>query len=463
MQITIEDISPVEKRVEFEIPWGDVAPKLDRAYNLLRREVRVAGFRPGKVPRSIVEKLYKDRVETDVARELVELSIGQAISENQLHPVAPPTIDKLVIKSGEPFRFSARVEVRSQVAPKDYTGIRLSRRPPKVTDEEVQGQLENYRRQLTQFQPVEGRTHSVPTDLLSADIHGQIGEHKVKKNTVMIDLADENACGVPGLAERLRGVPLNAQNLEVRYHIPDDVPAKTLAGRDVQLRVTIKEARERKEPALDDDLAKDTGEADTIEDLKKKIRDRITETDKQRIKRELQMQIIKNVVKANPFPIAPALVDRHAAYMVQRAKTQLMMAGLQIEEGQLDEERLKQDARAEAEEEARGSILLQAIAEREGVSVTDADLQKRVAELAAAREENAKKLRGELEQSGRIHGLKMQILEEKTLDMLLAQAKIVDEDPESLIITPEQASGERLVLTPDEAKAEAEQSSRKRK
>src|SRR3954464_1786453 len=100
MQITIEDISPVEKRVEFEVPWTDVAPKLDKDYGALRRDVRVAGFRPGKVPRASLEKMYPNQVEDGVARNLVETSLGQAIQENQLQPVAPPTVDSLELKSG---------------------------------------------------------------------------------------------------------------------------------------------------------------------------------------------------------------------------------------------------------------------------------------------------------------------------------------------------------------------------
>ena len=122
MQITIEDLSPVEKRVEFELPWSDVVPKLEKAYDSLRRGVRLPGFRPGKVPRALLEKMYKRQVEDEVARDLVEHSIGQAIRENQIQPVAPPTVEELEIKSGAPFKFTARVEVRSQVTPKDYSG-----------------------------------------------------------------------------------------------------------------------------------------------------------------------------------------------------------------------------------------------------------------------------------------------------------------------------------------------------
>jgi trigger factor len=455
MQITIEDISPVEKRVDFELPWRDVAPKLDKAYDQLRRDVHLKGFRPGRVPRSIIERLYRHQVEDDVARELVELSLGQAIEENQIQPVAPPRVDKLELKNGEPFRFSARVEVRSQITPKDYSGVPVSRRAPKVTDEDVTAALENYRQQLTQYKPVEGRTTTADDDVLVVEVHGRIGEHKVKKNTVMVDLARDDAGGVPGLGARLRGVATDAPHVEVRYQIADDAPAKSLAGKEVNLHVTIKEARERKRPALDDELAKDTGEADTLEDLKQKIRERLLEQDRQRIKQELTTALSKAIVARNPFPIAPALVERHADALVARARAQLMMAGIEFEDGSAEVARLKDDVKGEAEDQARASILIQAIAEREGVEVSDADLQKRVAELATARQENVKKLRAELERSGRIHGVRAQLLEEKTLDMLLGQAKISDEDPERLIVTPEEA-GARLVVTPDEARAEAE-------
>jgi trigger factor len=459
MQITIEDISPVEKRVEFEVPWGDVAPRLEKAYTQLRRDVRLKGFRPGKVPRAIIEKLYKSQVEQEVARELVELSLVQAIQEKQLQPVAPPAVDRLVIKNGEPFRFSARVEVRSEVSPKDYSGIELKRRVPQISDDQVKSALEQYQRQLTEFKPVEGRSTTADTDVLVIEAAGKVGEHKVKKATsLMLDLSDETAAGVPGLSARLRGIPVEPGEHHIKFTVPADAPS--LAGEEVDLHITVKEARERKVPAIDDEFAKDTGEADTLDDLKKKIVSRLTDQENQRIKRELGADLVKELVRRNPFPIAPALVERHAEAIVQRAKMQLMMAGLQ--EGQIDEAKMKQDFKGEAEQEARGTVLLQAIAAREGIEVTDADVQKRIAEIAAARQENAKKLRGELERNGRLAGLRAQLLEEKTLDLLLTQAKITDEDPERRIVTPDEAQaqgGGRLIVSPEEARAEAEQGS----
>ena len=442
MQITIEDLSPVEKKVEFELPWADVAPKLDKAYDSLRREVKLPGFRPGKVPRAILERMYRRQVEDEVARELVERSLGQAIQENQIQPVAPPAVAEIEIKTGAPFKFSARVEVRSQVTPKDYSGIALNRRPPHVTDEQVAEALEGYRRRMTQFKPVDARKETGESDLVRAEISGKVGEHKIKKRELMVDLEDDVGGPLPGLASRLRGKPIGGDApIEVDYTLPaEGVPAE-MSGRHVHLHVSIKEVREKQVPALDDELAKDTGEAETLDGLRAKVREKLAETDGTRIKRELERALVKELVARNAFPIAPALVDRYAQAIVNRAKSQLMMMGVDVES--VDDTKMRAEVKTEAEEEARGAILLQAIGEREGITASDADVQKRIAELAQARNENPKQLRAELEKDHRIHQLQTQIREQKTLELLISQAKITDgEAAPSLIVTPEQARQE---------------------
>jgi trigger factor len=446
MQLTIEDISPVEKRVDFEIPWTDVEPKLDKAYNELRREVRIKGFRPGKVPRHVVEKLYRHKVENEVAQELVEATIGQAIQEQQINPVAPLEVDRIEIKIGAPFKFTAKVEIRAQVVPKEYSGIEVKRRPVKLDEEQVTKAVEGYRKRLTEYKAIEGRTTAQSTDLLMLEIHGRVGENKIKRDSFGVDLEEKENSPLPGLAERLQGVSLTAKDLEVKYTLPEDLPQKDLAGKEVNLRVTVKDAREKKQRALDDDFAKDTGEAETLEGLKDKIRERLKEADQKRVDGEMRTQLVKELVARNEFPIAPALVDRHAGAIVNRALQQLMMAGVDVkaglEAGALDVKKMKQEFRGEAEAEARGTILLQAIAEREGITVSDADLQKRLAEIAVSRQENPKKLRADLEREGQLAGLRQQLLEQKTLDMLITQAKITDEDPDRLIVTPAEAATE---------------------
>ncbi len=353
--------------------------------------------------------------------------------------MAPPAVAEIEIKSGAPFKFSARVEVRSQVTPKDYSGIPLNRRPPQVTDEQVAEALEGYRRRMTQFKPVDARKETGEADLVRAEVSGKVGEHKIKKRELMVDLEDDVGGPLPGLASRLRGKPIGGDApIEVDYTLPaEGVPAE-MSGRHVHLHVSIKEVREKQVPALDDELAKDTGEAETLDGLRAKVREKLAETDGTRIKRELERALVKELVARNEFPIAPALVDRYAQAIVNRAKSQLMMMGVDVES--VDDAKMRAEVKTEAEEEARGAILLQAIGEREGITASDADVQKRIAELAQARNENPKQLRAELEKDHRIHQLQTQIREQKTLELLISQAKITDgEAAPSLIVTPEQA------------------------
>jgi trigger factor len=335
----------------------------------------------------------------------------------------------------------------------------VPRRPAKVTDEQVEKALEGYQRRFTEFKPVEDRKVTAADDVLTVEVHGKVADNKIKTRTITVDLADENAGGVPGLAERLRGVPIDGQGLEIKYQVAADSPVKSLAGKDISLRATIKEVRSRKVPAIDDELAKDSGEADTLADLRTKVREKLLEGENQRIKREMSVALTKEIVKGNPFDVAPSLVDRYAEDIVMRTRSQLMMMGIDVEAGGFNETEMLKEVRPEAEAEAKASILVHAIGEREGIEATEGDVQKRIAEIAAARGESTKKLRAELEHSGRITGVKSQIVYEKTVELLLSQAKIVDEDPESLIITPDQArqGKERLVVTPEEAAAEAAQ------
>lgn len=441
MQITIDDVSPVEKRVHFELPWTEVAVRLDKKYGQLRRDARIKGFRPGKAPRTVLEQMYRGSVEEEVARDLVEHSLGQAISEKQLDPVAPARVGQIELTEGKPFKFVANVDIQSNVDPKDYAGFALERRAPKISDEQVDSAIERYQQQLTKYLPVEDRTVTGENDMVSVTINGRVGEHKIKKAEVMVDLTTLVGGPLPGLAAALRGRELGEAKVhDIKYQIDADEPQKELAGKDVNLHIVIKEARQKMVPALDDELAKDTGEAETLVELKQKIRDRLTDEDRVQIKNELGVAASKELVARNPFPLARSIIERYAENRVRRSKAQLQMMGL--DPAMVDDQQLFDREKGEAEREARTSILLRAIAEKEGLEVGDADLQKRLAELAAARQESVKKLRSEFEQSGRMAGLKAALLEEMALDKVLSVAKITDADPARLIVTPEEASAE---------------------
>ena len=433
MQVTIEELSPVEKKVAVEIPWPYVAQKLEEAYRDLSRGVALKGFRKGKVPRPILERMYGRQVEQEVVKQLVQESFVQAAHKHSIQPVAEPIVDDAHLHKGKSFHYSARVEVRSEVDPKEYDGIEVAERKARVSDELVDRALERKREELTEYKVIEGRSEMVTrdTDVVVAQLSGTVGDKPVEKDGVMIDLSDTSREYLPGIAKALTGVPLNAQGHEVHWTVPADDSRKELAGQAVALKITIREAREKQMPALDDELAKDTGEADTLADLKVKLRERLLKEDEAEARREVRQDVVKAVLKRNPFVVAPALVERQLDVMVQRAKLGMAMRGIDVRNVPMDEQRLRDDLREQANDEVRAAFLIDAIATKEKVEVAEAEVEKKLAEMAQARDTSVPRLKAELQKEGRLDALRHQLREEKTLDLLLSRAKITEKAEEA--------------------------------
>ena len=155
MQVTVEELSPVEKKVAVEIPWPYVAQKLDEAYKDLSRGVALKGFRKGKVPRPILERMFGRQVEQEVVKKLVQESFVAAANQHDIQPVAEPIVDDAHLHKGQPFHYSARVEVRSEVTPKEYDGLELGLRKANVTDQMIDQSLQHKREELTEYKVIE--------------------------------------------------------------------------------------------------------------------------------------------------------------------------------------------------------------------------------------------------------------------------------------------------------------------
>ncbi len=428
MQVTISEISPVEKKVAVEIPWPYVAQKLDDAYKDLSRGVALKGFRKGKVPRPMLEKMFGRQVEQEVIKQLVQESFVAAANEHKIEPVAEPIVDDAHLHKGKPFHYSARVEVRSVVEPKDYEGVELGQRAAAVSDEDVERALERKRQELTEFKPIEGRGELQPSDVAVIDVTGTIGERKFDKEAMMVDLGEPGREPLPGLQKALVGVPIAASGHQVTFVLPTkeenpDVAAE-LSGARAVLKISVKEAREKLMPALDDEFAKDTGEADTLAELRDKTRGKLLVEDEKAAKEELKRDLVKELLKRNSFVVAPALVERQLDVMIQRTRLGLAMRGVDYRSAGLDEVRMRDEMREQANDEVRAAFLIDAIAEKEKVEVADADLEKRLAEMAQSRDKSVPRLKAELQKEGRLDALRHQLREEKTLDLLLSRAKI---------------------------------------
>jgi trigger factor len=431
MQVSVERKSDIERKVAVEIPWDDVKSRLDEAYHELQLGVTIKGFRRGKVPRKMLEQLFGKHVTKEVAQRMVQESIGKALEKEGLAPVSEPQVVDGGIVEGESFHYSAEMQVVPEIEAKDYFGVDVTQRPPRVTDQDVESSLRIKQRELTAYKAIEGRNTQLG-DVLLVDIIGKVGDQPVDAQGELVELTTPPREPLPGLAEKLTGIAPTTEELSLELEVPmhEHAPGEPCPDGEkkqrARLLVTIKDVKQRVVPEIDDDFARDTGEADTLSKLRDVLRGKLLTQDEMRAKDEAKQSLVKEIVKRNVVPQIPALVERQ---LDQAVKLQLAMLGLEPNSRQIDEEALKERMRPDAAETVKAALLLEAIAKKETVEVTDADVEKKLAEIAAARSQNLARVRSEYEKEGHLAALRARIREDKTLDLLMSKANIVLKPP----------------------------------
>jgi trigger factor len=425
MQVRIEDVSPVEKKLRVEVPWDTVSTRLGDAYRELSKGVQIKGFRKGKVPRPVLEKMYAPRVHAEVSYQLVRESFYQAVAQHQLAAVAEPQVEEAsTLEKGKPFTFSAIVEVRTEVVPQDYVGMTLERRKLAIADEAVDKAVEQLRREHTQLQPIEGRETTASGDVIALQIKGTIGEHPVEQPRFVVDLDDAEREPVPGLRAALTGVPIDLKDRVLELPIGDDHADENLRGRTATLTVSILEARAKDIPDLDDEFAKDTGKADTLDGLRAKLREDIENHEREHIQREAREAALKELVKRNQIPVASSLVERAVENQFARLRQMLGMKPGDKNAALPDD--LREKMRPAGADEVRGQLLLDAIAEKEQLAVSDDELNRHVENAARGRGVPAQRLRAEWERDGKLDNARWGLRQDKVLDFLVEKAQITE-------------------------------------
>jgi trigger factor len=427
MQVRIEDVSPVEKKMFVEIPWETVSQKLGDHYRELGKGVALKGFRKGKVPRPVLEQVYGPRVQAEVAYELVRESFFRANQEHNLAAVAEPRVEEAAqIKKGQPFTFAAIIEVRGEVTPVDYTALPIERRKLDIPDAAVEEALAQLRREHTELRPIEGREVTQAGDIVGLSITGTIGEHQINQPQFAVDLDDEEREPLPGLRAVLLGLPLDTKDKKIELQIPEDAKDETIRGRKAELTVTVLEARAKEVPELDDEFAKDTGKSDTLDGLKAALRKELEDKEQETIDREAREAVLREVIKKNQIPVASSLVERSVEMQYQRLRQMLGMkpdrnnptAGLTDD--------LREKMRPAGADEVRGQLVLEAIADKEGLTVTDEELGKHIELTAKGRNMAPAKLRAEWQRDGRLDNVTYSLRQDKVLKYLVDKATITE-------------------------------------
>ncbi len=424
MEIQIEDLSSIKKKISVEIPVEQVSREIDSFYGELKKKARIKGFRPGKVPREILERYFKDYVKSEVTQKLIQETYSEAISEGHLQPVSLPIIDPGELEKDKPFHYTVTVEVKPEIKIDGYIGLTLEGKKEEVKEEEVEERLKDLQNLHAVLKTIPEPRPIQKGDFVLLDYEAWLEGKPLEEGKAM-DYTVEVGSGrfIPDLEEALIGLKPEEEK-EIKISFPEDYGYKKWAGKTISFRVKIKEIKEKVLPPLDDEFPRDFGEYASLEEFKKKLKEDLTKEKEAALKKDLKDQIVDRLLEAHPFEVPESLVKAQAKALVSDMKLRLATQGIGLKELNLSEEKLEEDYRELSQKLVRTFLILEKIANQEGIEVSNEEIEQRLKEISERTRQPLEAVRRLYENRKLLPELKTEILNEKTLNFLLERAQI---------------------------------------
>jgi trigger factor len=431
MKAEVVDIGPCKKRITVELEAEKVKEQYDTICKELGREADLPGFRKGRVPRSLLTSKFGKQIVADAKSKLIETSYQDVVKEKSLEPVGQPDLDveKVEFDVEKPLSYQCEVEVKPVFEVPECTGLKLERSSDEVTDEDVEKTLKTIRRRLAEVHPVAEPAQT--EDFLALDARVSVdGKEAWKDQELTVALMEDRVLGLPFdlKAAELLGAKAGdkrtvAVELPVNFRIPE------YAGKSAQAEVEVKDVKRPKLPEVTDEFAKKLG-AESAEKLKASVRERLANDKKTAAEEALRSQAIDQLVAAAKFELPEKLLARTSAGNEAHRHHRLAQMGLSGE-SLTDEarEEMHNVSREAAERELRAYLILEKLAKKHGFEASDAEVDGRLAELAARRGADPAVFRRHAEEHGEIEALRAEITERKVLDFIVEKADIRKVEP----------------------------------
>jgi trigger factor len=403
-EITSKKTTGVERLLSVSVPVEQVQDAEERAARRYASTVRLPGFRPGKAPASMVKKRFADAIRQQAVETLVQEAYKEAIGSEDLKLIGQPQVQELKFEEGKPLTFELRLEVRPDVNLARTQGFRVKRPERPLTQDQVNEQLERMRDERATWTPIEGRpspSDMVTVVLSTADDAGALGEGKEYR------LVLGGGQAIPGIEELImEATP--GQTVERPVKWPADFPEESQRGQTKAVRVTLRDAKRRALPPLDDAFAREVGDFESKDALVAAVREDLTRHGEREADAEVRRRLLDDIAGANAFELPPSwvqrLVDAYAsAYQIPEA----------------DRPRFATEFRPVAESQVRRELIIEALAEREKLTATEAEVDDRVGEIAAQRKAPVGEVYASLQKADRLREIERSVTEDKVFKWLL--------------------------------------------
>jgi trigger factor len=425
LEVAVEDVSQCIKNLTIVVPAEEVRSEFNQVFDTYQRQIKLPGFRPGRVPRDLVKQRFGKEIKEEVAKHLAPHALQHAIQDNKLRIVAQPSIQEYTLSEGEPMKFTASIEVAPEFELQDYKGLKAVKRVASVREEDVDKTLENWRESAAQLVPVEDRPAQLG-DILTVDLSGKYvepaKEEDLKADGVDIELGAEGVHET--FTEKLTGAQAGEKR-EFRVVYPEDFSSKGLAGNTIDFTAVISSVRQKELPALDDDFAKEYSDQETLGALRDRIRDEMSSKAEQRASADLRNTLLEQIVAAYDFEVPPSLVDQKAYERAQEFAYLLSRSGVPQEQIKgWDWDQYLEKERGRAVNDVRASLITAKISETENLSVSREEVDAEIARMADSTRESFAQLKARLTKDDALSSIESRMLFQKALDVIANSAEV---------------------------------------
>jgi trigger factor len=430
MKSELIEVGPTRKELVFEVPSEVVEREIDRVTRDYGKSARIPGFRPGRAPAGMVRQRFRERILHDVMHDLIPRTLDAALRERALEPVATPDIRDVSLKEGAPLTFTAAFETVPPIDPVDYATIVLRRGRASVTDEAVAHALDHLRDRHARFEPVEDRGAGAG-DVLTCDVVRRVLGRPTAPGTGSREPETHNDLSVevghpvnpPGFDAEIMGMrPGDHRSFTLTF--PETYEVDELAGAVVEYSVTLKAAKRKVLPLLDDEFAKDLGDFASLDDLRARVRRDLEREAVRSRERELRSDLLRQLAARVTFEVPEPLVEREVERRLQDFVGRLVDAGIDPTKARIDWQEYRAAQVQPATDTAKSVLILDAIARREGVEVTDAELEAELGHLAERSGRSLAAVRASFEKQDGLPRLAAGMRRDKTVELVLSRATI---------------------------------------
>lgn len=431
MEYSAEDISPVRKKVVITTEPQEVEAAIMGAVALYKTSVQVDGFRKGKVPASVIEQRFRDKIYEEARQDLINVHINDVMQKLDVMPLSGLDVDTPdSFERGKGFAYTIEFEVLPAFTLPPYEGMDVEQEKVEVDQKEVQEVLDRILRDRAQLVPVDGAGPAVDGQIATVDFAAfENGEPVEGVKAESFDLALGERQALEDFEALVKTVKYGEEG-EGEIRFPEDFLAKDLAGKTVTMKVKVHAIKERKLPELDDELAKTLG-LESVEKLKETIGNSYTQSRGNLNKSVAQKTLLDALLKMVEFELPPSLVEVQMNTLLGDMAARLERQGRSLESLGKSMEELRKEMQPQADELARSQVLLLSIAKKEGLDVTDQEVNTQIYQLAMRTGEDFKSLREQYERSGMIFVLRDRMLADKAMDLIYAKANVKEVEPKA--------------------------------